>query len=236
MNSFRLAKIQVTALCLSYSDGYGRAATGCVRKYLAYHKHKAQLWFDIDITSWHRSTEILSLGEKAQAIDLAATFSMQAIAENHSPNKIFIAGSATPRITAADRNGIRTWNFELSEQDAALSKFFEQRSVDGVPAWFFQNPCLFAAFCRQPGWQLLVSNLRSPTIWSSAKVNAEMFGYYAQPMICRDGLEDTNPIVPIMSEIGSLWERQVEYSHKNKWEQKYQEPVVGLWNRLRATQ
>lgn len=232
MESFRLAGVAVTALCVVYKNGLNAHDVGWARAYLDRTQHKSVIWHEFDLADYYKSEAQKTLAWNVQTPELAYTAQYQSLLDNRTDNRVFITSYDEPLVVANDAGADRIWEVTYSERHYSVVKFFEQYQIDGCSNWSRQSPELFASYVTQPQWQLLVSNMYGPMNWHSEMIKIPMFQYAFPTLAARPKYTGFEGSLDFVVEGSTKWKQYLMEQTQCKWLQDYRENIHSIWAKL----
>lgn len=235
LESFRLARIPVTALCVVYKNGLNSHDMWWARRYLARVPSVKQEFYELDLLEWYKSQEQKDLAFTVQTPELAYTAQFKAILDKKNSDRVFITSYDEPLLVANDSGDTRKWELTYSERHYSVVKLFNYFNIDGCSNWSRQSAKLFASFITQPQWNMLAANMYAPLTWNSEMVKIPMFQYSFPYLEARPKFTGFEQSLDFIVDIGNEWRKHLLEEHGVTWMQDYTAPIEEVCERIGVT-
>ncbi len=232
LESFMLAKIEVTPLVIEYADGVNAHDVSWARRYIERRGIKNAIFEPLVLRDWYGSQAQFEIAELAQTTELAYTTQFQAMARLNDGNRFFITGYDEPGMAADDSGTERQWNLFYNERHYSVVKLFERLGIPGIANWGRFSSELFAAYVCQPQWQLLGANMYQPQVWNSEMVKVPMFQSWFPFMEARPKYTGFEAALDYVVEGSRNWQNHVVERLGYQWNQEWSENIRSIWAKL----
>lgn len=177
LQSFKLANIQVTPVCIKFEDNLNRHDLDYAFKYLRENGFDNVKLIEMNIRDWLKSSECRQISKECQSPELGYTHVFKTILEDLKDG-IPIIAQDQPLVWRVDKPEKSEWIFHANERHYSIHKFFIKYGMHGIPSFFQWSIELHNSYMYNQQWMAMFNNMYAPMFWTTSQLKTEF--YYNQ--------------------------------------------------------